>query len=116
MARTSIYSDAPPYTPSNTAGILMSRYITVKRARNTQSIRDGIGLVRKRDAITEVEAYERPRTREIERIMGFQTGDADAPELHALPEATRQTVRQGVLRNGTDVRLLTRILYHSPKS
>ena len=52
VARTAIYTDAPPYIPTNTEGIMMSRYVMVKRARNTQSIRDGIGLVRKRAAHT----------------------------------------------------------------
>ena len=43
---------------------MMTRYVTVKRARNTQSIRDGTGLVRKRAATTELEAYENPGARE----------------------------------------------------
>jgi hypothetical protein len=72
VARTAIYSDTPPYIPANTEGIMMTRYVTVKRARNTQSIRDGTGLVRKRAAITELEAYERPRIQELERILGFK--------------------------------------------
>ena len=72
VARTAIYSDAPPYIPTNTEGIMMSRYVMVKRARNTQSIGDGTGLVRKRAATTELEAYERPRIQELERILGFQ--------------------------------------------
>jgi len=42
-ARTAIYSDTSPYIPANTEGIMMTRYVTVKRARNTQSIRDGTG-------------------------------------------------------------------------
>jgi hypothetical protein len=68
---------------------MMTRYVTVKRARNTQSIRDGTGLVRKRAPNTEMEAYERPRIRELERNLGFQSGDTDAPELQVLPEVTR---------------------------
>jgi hypothetical protein len=62
------YDDAPPYIPTkfNTGGRnLMSRYVymTVKRARNTQSIRDRIGLVRKRAAVADMEAYEKHRLR-----------------------------------------------------
>ena len=71
VARTAIYSDAPPYIPTNTEGIMMSRYVTAKQARNTQSIWDGTGLVRKRAATTELEAYERPRIHELERILAI---------------------------------------------
>ena len=71
VARIAIYSDAPPYIPTNTEGIMMSRYVTVKRARNTQSIRDGTGPARKRAATTELEAYERPRIHELERILAI---------------------------------------------
>jgi len=44
VARTALYSDTPRYIPANTEGITMTRYVTLKRARNTQSIRDGTGL------------------------------------------------------------------------
>jgi hypothetical protein len=116
VARTATYSDTPPYMPANTEGIMMTRYVTVKRARNTQSIRDGTGLVRKRAATTELEAYERPRIQELERIMGFKPGDTDAPELQALPEATREGIRGGrALGSGSDARLLTNILDALPR-
>ena len=115
VARTAIYSDTPPYIPANTEGIMMTRYVTVKRARNTQSIRDGTGLVRKRTATTELEAYERPRIQELERILGFKPGDTDAPELQALPEATRERIRGGALGSGSDARLLTNILEALPR-
>jgi len=72
VACTAIYSDTPPYITANTEGIMITRYVTVKRARDTQSIGDGTGLVRKRAATTELEAYERPRIQELERILGFQ--------------------------------------------
>jgi hypothetical protein len=74
VARTAIYSDTPPYIPAKTEGIMMTRYVPVKRARNTQSIRDGTGLVGKRAATTELEAYERPRIQELERILGLNQG------------------------------------------
>ena len=97
------------------SSIMMTRYVTVKRARNTQSIRDGTGLVRKRTATTELEAYERPRIQELERILGFKPGDTDAPELQALPEATRERIRGGALGSGSDARLLTNILEALPR-
>jgi hypothetical protein len=115
VARTAIYSDAPPYIPTNTKGIMMSRYVTVKRARNTQSIRDGTGLVRERAANTEMKACERPIILELDRILGFQSGDTDAPELQVLPEATRESIRGGAQGSGSDARMLANILDALPR-
>ena len=115
VARIAIYSDAPPYIPTNTEGIMMTRYVTVKQARNTQSIRDGTGLVRKRAPNTEMEANERPRIRELERNLGLQSGDTDVPELQVLPEVTRESIRGGALGSGSDARMLASILEALPR-
>ena len=64
----------------------------------------------KRAANTELEAYERPRIQEPEMILGLQPGDTDAPELHTLPEATRESIRGGALGSGSDARMLVKIL------
>jgi hypothetical protein len=57
-----------------------------------------------------MEAYERPRIQELERILGFHSGDTDAPELQVLPEATRESIRGGALGSGSDARMLANIL------
>jgi len=43
VARTAIYYDAPPYIPTNTEGIMLSRYVTVS-GRETHSL-SGTALV-----------------------------------------------------------------------
>ena len=89
----------------------MRRYHTVDRRHHRQSIRDGSGLVA---IVNSPGIFERPRLEEIERILGFQAGDTNAPGLQ--PEWSRTTLRWNVLGDCVDVRAIAHILNVLPWS
>ena len=98
VPRSALYTDAAPYAEINVIPHPMRRYVAVDNTRILQSIRDGSGLVERRSSPGQ---FERPRVEEMERILGFQTGDTDAPEL---PEGLRTSSRQIALGSCFDVR------------
>ena len=116
--RMAQYTDRPPFAQCNVANRRMVRYVTAVRFYETHSIRDGAGLVeiRRPGSFRGPPEYERPSIGELERIMGFNTGDTDAPQLQALHEWARDVLRWGVLGNCIDANVLTYIMGFLPPS
>ena len=88
----------------------MTRYVTVVRAYDTHSIRDGPGLVLDRRSGIPT----RPFPEEVEQILGYEAGDTLPPTFHALPKWVSDRVRLAALGNVIDVRALTHILSRLP--
>jgi len=109
--RRALFADNPPSTVINVTMQPMRRYHTVDRRHHRQSIRDGSGLVA---IVNSPGIFERPRLEEIERILGFQAGDTNAPGLQ--PEWSRTTLRWNVLGDCVDVRAMAHILNVLPWS
>ena len=105
MPRRAMYTDSHPWARCNTRGFPMTRYVTVVRAYDTHSIRDGPGLVL--DRRTGIPT--RPFVEEVEQILGYEVGDTFPPELRQLPKWQSDRIRLAVLGNVIDVRALTHI-------
>jgi hypothetical protein len=106
--RRAVFTDRPPFTIINVVMQPMRRFHEVNNSRHS---RDESGLVAMMD---HPGRYERPRVEEMERILGFQTGDTNAPGLH--PEWSRTTLRWNALGDCDDVRAIAHILDALPWS
>ena len=92
-----------------------SHFVTLPHCiYNTWSVRDGSELVRRRNVPPEEGPHVLPYVEEIERILGFNTGDTDAPELASLTPWFREVARRGVLGKCSDARVLTFIFGFLP--
>jgi hypothetical protein len=62
----------------------------VVRAYETQSIREGPGLLLDRESGHEV----RPYVEEVERILGYEVGDTLSPALQEMPKWQSDMIRR----------------------
>jgi hypothetical protein len=110
IPRRAMYTDVHPWAGCNTRGLPMTRYVTVVRAYETHSIREGPGLVLDRELGLQV----RPYVEEVERILGYEVGDTLSPDLQEMPKWQSDRIRLAVLGNVIDVRVLTHIFSFLP--
>jgi hypothetical protein len=108
--RNALRSDTHPNAEINVITFPMRRYVAVDNTHRQQAIRDGSGLVELRSSPRH---YERPSAEELERIIGFQTGDTNA---HDLPHGQRKSLRTNWLGRCFDVRAMTHTINELPWS